>query len=180
MRKMTDDEKLKYAIEELNRYIRFIDNFSWLLASVLLTGTVFVFNKIYLLLLDPHTILRLILIILFDITIILVWKWFFSFLNESLLRSQILFERINLYERELSIDILPNFIDNPYNNIKIKILNKLKRITFNKLMKNIRNLVWFLTTISFGIKTFYVILTILEQKKDCFIFDVIKFCIFVM
>lgn len=42
---MTNDEKTKYALEELSRSIRYIDNFFWVLSSFWMAGTGFAISK---------------------------------------------------------------------------------------------------------------------------------------
>lgn len=98
---MNDEEKAKYALEELNRLLRYIDNFYWVLSSFWMAGTGFAISKA----LEwdgcnSH-------IIGLSLIVILAWILYMFFTKYVKNISLYYLQKVDEYEKYLRIDILP-------------------------------------------------------------------------
>lgn len=116
---MTDDEKLKYALEELNKWMRHMENFLWGVSSILLTATIgsfFVAIK--------YLNSELLYVIGLGIIICIIWSWYKNFLTDITNKIENIYKRINNYEKDFNIDILPDIKEEEMNNLFPKMMIK--------------------------------------------------------
>ena len=104
---MTDSEKneqenLRLAFEEVNRWYRHIENFLWGLSSALLFGTGL---AIKLALAMGGKDWR---ILILGVAMIFLWIWFRQFLKDILTKNQYFINRTNYIENLLKIDVIPD------------------------------------------------------------------------
>jgi len=113
---MINDEKRKFAIEELNKWGKHIDNFFWQISSLLIGGTAYAFVKVGKKVLGKE---KDIWIIIISIIVIVLWYLYLLFMKYISLKQLEYATKINKLEKKLfknnqKIDILPNTIKNDY------------------------------------------------------------------
>ncbi len=99
---MTEKEKIKYALEELNRWLRHIDSHLWQISSILLIGNVYALKIV----LDDKNV-KIIFVIIIGISFIFLWNLYLKFLKNLALKTQKYLNEANKKEKHL-IEILPN------------------------------------------------------------------------
>ena len=97
------DEKQNWrlAFEELNRLLRYIDNFFWILSSFWMVGTGFALSKAF----EWNGENWQILII--GIIMIVAWTLFLFFMKNVSKQSRKYLDSVNYFEDKLGIDVLP-------------------------------------------------------------------------
>jgi len=98
----TDErQNLRLGLEEAHRYLRYIDNFFWILSSFMMIGTGFAFSEA----LEWGGESMKILIM--GIIMIVGWVLFLFFKKNIIKQSDRYFHLINFFERRLEIHTLP-------------------------------------------------------------------------
>lgn len=137
---MTDSEKneqenLRLAYEEANRWLRHIDSFIWAISSALLVATGLTIKLV----IDwdgknwkKFTI---------ELIIISLWYFYFYVIRNALVKEQEFFRKANKTEKSLNIDVLLDDRDimdtldeTIYSKRTIKMFNKIKSVDFVVVM----------------------------------------------
>lgn len=160
---MNDDEKIKYALEELNRWHIQLNNSFWIVSSFFMSGTLYFLNEIVpkslkednqiLKLFDSGTIDN-ILVIFVLLLIILIWYFYLGYVEDTLIKAAVMYKKINSYEILFNFDILPN--PELLKRIRKK-CKSVKRIEFARFMIYISCLVFFLCLMLIILNIYYVI-----------------------
>lgn len=101
---MTETDKkqnLRLALEEANRWLRYTDNFFWILSSFLMIGTGLAVSKAF----EWNGGNCQVLIM--GIIMIAAWILFLMFKRNIFKKSKHWITRVNYFEKELAINILP-------------------------------------------------------------------------
>jgi hypothetical protein len=121
---------LKYAIEELHRWLRHIETSTWQIFTVLLAGTIYGLIRVV-----EAKIENNLLEIGYCIIIILLWLLFLFFTKDIVLKYQYYLDEINDFEKELKQNIFPDKAKELPTKIDPKVFTKLLARVLNPCYK---------------------------------------------
>ena len=156
---MNGNDKIKYAIEELNRWVRHLDSTLWQISTVLLVGTSYALAKAFEMKGSNPTV------IIIGVAFILIWFFYLLLLKDNAIKSQKYIHDINAFEKDLGINILPNEQGDFDKNLSkdflspflLNIFSKIPNKHFYHIIVYITLLVWFPITVTLPLNIFRLI-----------------------